>query len=371
MPGGGPAEAESVGEKFAKLLSAGHKEFCPWKGEACPVSLTAYPVMTAEESGKAFLKRLEALLMLEQLPALDPGTLHDMDELSQGRVSRLLEKPEAILKDLPEDVLRRLADLNGPAARMFASHCILLALSEWGVQRLNYAVDGSGKGVSMCSPEGDAARGGGAAAISTAADKDLASVLLTCDFCGARLGLWNFDIGLRKLTMGRTSGEAHDLFSQPQASSTPTYEPSQNASQLISRLTPVSLGLRNTIAGGPKPLSPVAFPSLAPVSRRRPRSLSPAKRLLETGTSGAGLKKRKSGAGSAKLLDSLKQHRFFCPVICAGERGGGAPSKPGWAATLDHLAKGAPAPGAGSDPPADRPPKDARQAIEIVRGLLG
>ena len=83
--------------------------------------------------------------------------------------------------------------------------------------------------------------------------------------------------------------------------------------------------------------------------------------------SGAGLKKRKSGAGSTKLLDSLKQHRFFCPVICAGERGGGAPSKPGWAATLDHLAKGAPAPGAGSDPPADRPPKDARQAIEIEK----
>ncbi len=279
--------------------------------------------MTAEDSFRAFLKRLEALLMLEQLPALDPGTLHDMDEQSRGRVSPLLEKPEVILKDLPEDVLRRLADLNGPAARMFAAHCILLALSEWGVQRLNYAVDGSGKGVSMCSPVGKAAQDGCTASPPTAANKDLASVLLTCDFCGARLGLWNFGIGLRKLTMGRSAGETHDLVSQPQVASTPTYEPSQNASQLISRLTPVSLGLRNTIAGGPKPLSPVAFPSLALAGRHRPRSLSPAKRPLETGTSGAGLKKRRSGAGSAKLLDPLKQHRFFCPVICAAERGGG------------------------------------------------
>ena len=360
-----------MGQKFAKLLSAGHKEFCPWKGEACPASLAAYPVMTAEESGRAFLARLEALLMLEQLPALDPGTLHDMDEQSRGRVSPLLENPEVILKDLPEDVLLRLADLNGPAARMFAAHCILLALSEWGVQRLNYAVDGSGKGVSMCPPAGDAAQDGGTASPPTAAGKDLASVLLKCDFCGARLGLWNFDIGLRKLTMGRSAGEAHDLLSQPQDASTPTYEPSQNASQLISRLTPVSLGLRNTIAGGPKPLSPVAFPSLALAGRRRPPSLSPAKRPLETETSPAGLKKRRSGAGSAKLLDPLKQHRFFCPVICAGERGGGAPSKPGWAATLDRLVKGAPVPGTGADLPEDRPPKDARQAIEIVRGLLG
>ena len=372
-----PTETEGIARRFSSLLNESHKEFCPWKGASCPPTLAEYPAMTPEESKEAFLRRLQALLELEQLPAVDPGTLHDMDELSGGRVSRLLESPETILKDLPEEVLRPLSNLHGPAARIFSAHCIFLALSEWDVERLKCSTAGPG--------EGEASRAGsvrqhtkGCTSPGASADKDLESVLLTCNFCGSQLGLWNFDIGLRKLTMGTTSTPPGDTAdNRTKAPAAPVYEPSQNSSQLLSRLTPVSLSLRNTIAGGPRPFSPVAFPSLGPAARRQPRSESPAKRSPDWGADKTTAKRRKSGTGSAKLLEPLKQHRYFCPVLCAGAPlgEGCVAGKPGWVATLDHLVRGTcpskPAPDAALAPDGDRPRKDARQAIELVRGLLG
>ncbi|XP_057473831.1 uncharacterized protein LOC130762189 [Actinidia eriantha] len=88
-------EAESAAEDFAKLLDAGHKVTCPWRGNSCAESLVLFPPAPPSALIGGYKDRWDGLLQFLSLPVVAASAIEKMQVSRGPEIERFLVHSQA------------------------------------------------------------------------------------------------------------------------------------------------------------------------------------------------------------------------------------------------------------------------------------
>lgn len=327
-----PKAQQRVAEKFHAMLDTMHHKFCPWQGNACAVSLLAFPPTTAGALTDGFQARVEDLVGLKVVPELDPDFVdaasRDVADAARTKLARVLSRDSPIISgsDALRDILYKSAlDTGDLTPSTYQGSLAVLSMCGWEV-----------------------ARAGG--------DRDRVQDVLACRMCGARVGVWNFEAQVER-PLGL---EYHSWNTGGAGTNTQTLDAAMSRALSVASAkavgytcltsplymaTPNMVDLCKTIAGGETPSSL----SMTAAAGAGGGAGGEGKGAPLESEGPAGKRQKLDPIVSTKdpklyrrrRMNPLKCHRGFCPwakvSFVAGAEAKAKGAAPGWVQCLDAL----------------------------------
>ncbi|KAL6584242.1 hypothetical protein OROMI_003531 [Orobanche minor] len=279
---------------FSLKLESGHKLLCPWINNACTEELAQFPIVSRACLRENYKKRFLALSNLTALPVILPVAIGNIRSseleqfLGESSASEYQEPLENSRGKLPGHVPETIS------SNLYYQALKLISLFGWEPHILPYNVDfkdGQNQSIrdanitvttgqkmkanvfSWCTREGNNT--------NTEVQLDPSSVVLDCNLCAARVGLWAFYTTPRPLEYLRFVGvtevtgkniTTRDEVITPEGSG---YQiPIGNREGITNTVNNASTSLGFTIAGGPPPAllnygATISLPIIGPNVRAR------------------------------------------------------------------------------------------------------
>mmetsp|Transcript_11983 Transcript_11983/g.30575 ORF Transcript_11983/g.30575 Transcript_11983/m.30575 type:complete len:488 (+) Transcript_11983:385-1848(+) len=277
-----PKAIAQAAQKFLPLLDSLHHKLCPWKGNACELSLLKFPPTTPEKLIQDFECRLEELLTLPQLPLASLP----VDDGPAGKAN-----PMEFTTFQERPLLKSIFVTNHKSQKSwkktYYDSLLALALCGWSISSKAKIAEESDDGSSDVS-SGSAEAGN--------------YNVLECSLCGAVVGVWNFDTAFQ-----RPSELEHLAWKGRSGYSQFIKQNRENRGNVRQ--------LRETIAGGTSPLSDSLNPTFSFSSNRSlsqsPKSPDCGEKSKSPGVSKVAMKDPKAYRKGG--MDPLNTHRSFCP----------------------------------------------------------
>lgn len=223
--------SQNAAEAYGEQLDAGHKAFCPWRGNPCTDSLAQFLPSPISALIGGFNDRCDALLQFSSLPVISGSAIDEMKSTRGSEIDRLLAKPVRETVKRLEDGFGVRQDLIDAANNPYFQAQRLISLCGWEPRLLPHVVDCEEHSAYSKRKEKTASPGEGPShrlrepalllpSRSSRLDKrgagqnmmmpaelscNLASAVLDCSLCGATVGLKTYTTAARPSTL-LTSG---------------------------------------------------------------------------------------------------------------------------------------------------------------------